>query len=175
MICLSQSENRICTFEADFRTFEANRTLPGKAVRAAVTSGRHGPRDWTPWLFRVRLASNVRKSASNVLHRIGLKCTDWPQMYKCTKVRNLLISTFEADSDSGPRIALPRPASLTENPSGEGVKSFMKSSETGWERCDSGPRIGLKTYRESASNVQRQNRPQMYRSTNFYLIIRLSI
>ena len=50
---LSQSENGICTFEADFkfglkctesasnvRTFEANRTLPGKAVRAAVKSAR---------------------------------------------------------------------------------------------------------------------------------------
>ena len=40
------------------------------------------PKDRMPSPSRVQSASNVWKLASNVQHRIGLKCTDRPQMYR---------------------------------------------------------------------------------------------
>ena len=55
--------------------------LLGKGVQLAVKSANLAQGSDTPSPGRVRSASNVWKSASNV--RISLKCTNRPQMYSC--------------------------------------------------------------------------------------------
>ena len=84
------------------RTFEADRTLPGEAVRAAVKSARLARGSDMPSPGRVQSASNVRnrpqmyrESASNV-QRISLKCTaqNRPQMYRESASN---VCTFEAN------------------------------------------------------------------------------